>query len=87
MNLSGILIMVAPEHIDKARATVGALENVEVYHVDRQRGRFVVVQEAESIGAKVDGLRRIKKFPHVLLAEMVHHYFAQDDQLFEFRLA
>lgn len=73
--------MVSPEYIDEAVATIGALENVEVYHVDRQSGRFVVVQEAESIDAEVDGLKRIKKLPQVLLAEMVYHYFAEDDQL------
>ena len=72
--------MVSPEHIDEAVATVGALENVEVYHVDRQSGRFVVVQEAETIDAEVEGLKRIKKLPRVLLAEMVYHYFAEDDQ-------
>jgi nitrate reductase NapD len=73
--------MVPAQHIDEAVATVGALENVEVYHVDRQSGRFVVVQEAESIDAEVDGLKCIKRLPHVLLAEMVYHYFAEDDQL------
>jgi len=73
--------MASPEHIDEAVATVGALENVEVYHVDRQKARFVVVQEAESIDAEVDGLKRIKKLPQVLLAEMVYHYFAEDGQL------
>lgn len=81
MNLSGILVVVSPEHLDKAVAAVGALEKVEVYHVDHQRARFVVVQEAESIDAEVEGLKRIKRLPHVLLAEMVYHYFAEDDQL------
>lgn len=73
--------MVSPQHFDEAIARVGALENVEVYHVDRQKARFVVVQEADSIDAEVNGLKRIKKLPQVLLAEMVYHYFAEDDQL------
>jgi nitrate reductase NapD len=37
-----------------------------------------VTQEAESVGAELEGLDRIKAIPNVILAEMVYHYFEDD---------
>ncbi len=42
---------------------------------DPVTGRFVVVQEAESVDAEIAGLSRLKALPGVTLAEMVCHYF------------
>ncbi len=80
MNLSGILVVATPQHLEAVVTRLSALPGVEVYHTDAQTGRIVVVQEAESVDAEVAGLKRIKQLPEVLLAEMVYHYFAEDEQ-------
>ena len=52
---------------------------MEVYHQDPASHRIVVVQEAENVDAEVEGLKRIKSFPGVAVAELVYHYFAEDE--------
>jgi nitrate reductase NapD len=81
VNLSGILIIVAPERIQSSVSALNALPGVEVYHIDESSGRIVVVQEAETIDAEVEGLKRIKQLPDIHLAEMVHHHFEDDKEL------
>lgn len=81
MNLSGILVIVPTATIDEGIARLQALPGVEVYHHDPESGRIVIVQEAKTIDDEVKGLKRIKSLPQVILAEMVYHYFAEDDQL------
>ncbi len=82
MNLSGILVMTQPEHMETVAGALNALPGVEVHHTDPATGRLVVVQEAETVGAEVEGIKRIKALPHVIMAEMAYHYFADDQQLF-----
>jgi len=79
MNLSGILVMAHPHALPQVVAALNALPGVEVHQQDPQ-GRLVVVLEADSIRDEADGLRRIKTVPDVLMAEMVFHYFEDDDE-------
>jgi nitrate reductase NapD len=79
MNLSGILVMTRPEYLPGVVAELNALQGVEVHQQD-DLGRLVVVLEAERVRDEADGLRRIKAVPHVLMAEMVVHYFEDDDE-------
>ena len=81
MNVSGILVVVPPEQIAAAIASLDRLHGVEVHHRDMATGRIIVTQEAETIQAEVDGLKRIKALPHVILAEMVYHCFEEDSDL------
>ena len=81
MNLSGILVVVSPEHIDSTIAMLNSLPGVEVHHQDSATGRIVVTQEGESVAAEVEGLKRIKALPHVVVAEMVYHYFEADEEM------
>ncbi|HHJ20035.1 MAG TPA: nitrate reductase formation protein NapD [Gammaproteobacteria bacterium] len=80
MNLSGILVIVAQEHFTTAIRTLNTLPGVEVHHSDEATGRIILVQEAENVGAEVEGLKRIKALPHISLAEMVYHYIEEDNQ-------
>jgi len=77
MNVSGILVVVPPEHIAASIETLDHLAGVEVHQSDTKTGRIVVTQEAETVQAEVDGLKRIKALPHVILAEMVYHCFEE----------
>lgn len=83
MNLSGILVMLSPDNFTVGLDELTALTGVEVYQSDPETGRVVVVQEAENIGAEVQGIKRIKELPHVRLAEMVYHYIADDNDVLD----
>lgn len=78
MNLSGILVITQPENMTPMAQALNDLEGIEVFHTDPATGRFIVVQEAESVGDEIAGLKRIKKLPHIILAEMVHHYIGEN---------
>ncbi len=83
MNLSGIFVMAGPRHSAEVAEALNALPGVEVHQVEEGSGRIVAVQEAADIRAEMDGLKRIKALPHVVMAEMVYHYFADDDQVYD----
>lgn len=83
MNLSGILVVADPESQGQVVESLNALEGVEVHQVDEETGRIIAVQEAPDIHAEIDGLKRIKAVPHVIMAEMVYHYIADDKQAYE----
>jgi len=83
VNLSGILVMVKPESQSQVVLALNALEGVEVHQVDEKTGRIVVVQEADDIHAEIEGVKRIKAIPQVIMAEMVYHYLADDERIYE----
>ncbi|HFD80673.1 MAG TPA: nitrate reductase formation protein NapD [Gammaproteobacteria bacterium] len=83
MNVSGILVVVTPEHIDRSVEMLQDMEGIEVHYRDDNTGRIIITQEAEHIRDEVDGLKRIKALPNVVLAEMVYHCFEDDDELIE----
>lgn len=81
MNLSAILVLVAPDQIESCTASLNDLQGVEVHHTDPPTGRLIVVQEADSVSAEVEGLRRLQGLPYVRMAELVYHYFEDDPEL------
>ena len=83
MNISGILVITPPEETANTCERLNALEGVDVHFVDDQTGRIVITQEAESIKAEVDGLKRIRALPHIILAEMSYHNFEEDRELID----
>ncbi len=83
MNLSGILVVTKPEFQGEVVENLNALEGVEVHQVDEATGRIVAVQEAADIHAEIEGVKRIKAVPHVIMAEMVYHYLAEDERTYE----
>ena len=83
MNISGILVMVPPEGTQATIERLQALSGIDVHHIDAASGRIVITQEAESIAAEIDGLKRIRALPDIILAEMSYHYFGEDAELLE----
>lgn len=83
MNLSGILVVAQADWKAQVVAALNALPGVEVHQVDESNGRIIAVQEAADIHAEVEGLKRIKALPNVLMAEMVYHYIAEDEQTYD----
>jgi nitrate reductase NapD len=83
MNLSGILVITKPEHLDAVVSSLDGRDDVEVHQTDTESGRIIAVLEAEDIHAEISALREIKKLPFVIMAEMVYHYLAEDERIYE----
>jgi len=83
MNISGILVVTAPEHVGDVSQQLKTLAGIDVHFTDEKTGRIVITQEAETISAEVDGLKRIRTLPHIILAEMSSHYFEEDRELLD----
>ncbi|MGB5260234.1 MAG: chaperone NapD [Gammaproteobacteria bacterium] len=83
MNISGILVVTSPEHTDAVITQLQDQAGIDIHYVDAASGRIVITQEAESITAEVDGLKRIRALPHIILAEMSYHNFEEDRELID----
>ena len=83
MNLSGILVVAHPEWLGQVVDALNTLDGVEVHQIDHATGRIVAIQEAVDIHSEIEGIQRIKGLPHVIVAEMVYHYFAEDARSYE----
>jgi nitrate reductase NapAB chaperone NapD len=80
MNLSGIVVFTTPAFVPDVAERLAALEFVEVTHVDAAGGRIVVVQERASVAEEMDGLREIQRLPGVVTADLVAHYFGDEER-------
>jgi len=80
MNISGILVIVAPENVDSTVETLNKLDGIDVHHIEQSSGRIIITQEAESVHDEIDGLKRIRELPGIVLAEMSYHNFEEDTE-------
>ena len=87
MNISAILVVVKPGNLDSILTSLQRLPNLEIHHIDRDNNRLILTQEAETIDAEVNGLKAIKKTPGIVMAEMVQHYFGEDENNYPPELA
>jgi nitrate reductase NapAB chaperone NapD len=83
MNISGILVTALPEHVAEVAQSLSNLPGLEVNQTDVASGKLVVVQEAASVGAEVEGFKRIRVLPHVMAVDLVQHYFEHDNELID----
>jgi periplasmic nitrate reductase NapD len=83
MNLSGIVVICKPLNLPTVAAALAELPGVEVHFENPDQGKIVVVQEALSIAAEMNGLVRIKAIPGVILADMLYHYFEEDQEILD----
>ncbi len=83
MNISGILVVTSPEHFDDVSEKLKTLPGIDIHFTDNNTGKIVITQEAETIREEVDGLKRIRSLPHVVLAEMSSHYFEEDREILD----
>jgi nitrate reductase NapD len=81
MNISGILVIVSPERVESMVDHLNGMDGIDVHHIEAATGRIVITQEAESIKDEVDGLKRIRALPGIILAEMSYHNFEDDKEL------
>lgn len=80
MNISGIIVTAMPEHVAEVAQSLSAHPGLEVSQTDVSSGKLVVVQEAASVGAEVEGFNRIRALPHVMAVDLVQHYFEHDNE-------
>lgn len=83
MNVSGILVVVSVTDVASSVKQLAALPGVDVHHIDEATGRIIVTQEAKSVREEVECLKVLKGLPGVILAEMVHHNFEDDREMFD----
>lgn len=77
VNVSSIIVRVAPDNVADGVRRLRDLPGVEVRFTDSDRGRIVVTQESETTDEQEAGLRHIQALPGFLSAELVCHYFGQ----------
>lgn len=87
MNISGILVTATPAAVPDVVKRLAALPFVEVAQIDAVGGRVVVVQERASVADEMDGLRAIQRLPGVVAADLVVHYFGDEDRPAELPVA
>ena len=75
MNISGIVVAIAPATMQDALTALRALDGVEVQHIDLASHRVVVTQESDSDQEQEQRLRSIQAVPGVLNARLVYHWF------------
>ena len=83
MNISGILVVVSTVRVDAMVTQLNQMDGIDVHHIDAATGRIVITQEADTISDEVDGLKRIRALPSIILAEMSYHNFEDDTELLE----
>lgn len=80
-SVSGLCLMVRPEHLGAVEASLRDLAWVEVHARDEATGRLIVVQEHQTIEGHQQGLRELQAVPHVLTADLVvHHRLSSPDE-------
>ncbi len=83
MNISGIAVRTRPESVELVAQALSAIEGVEVHAADVGSGKLVVTLEAPTVGAEVEGFKRIRALPHVIAADLVQHYFEDDGEMID----
>ena len=79
MQYSGLLITCNPNTITDCVRELGNRRGVDVYMADPASGRVVVVLETRTLEDQERQFREIQRYPYVLSAELVYHYFGDSD--------
>lgn len=72
-SVSGLCLMVRPEHLDEVEESLRRMDWVEVHARDEATNRLIVVQEHATVKEHQEGLRQLQAVPHVLTADLVVH--------------
>ncbi|WP_165498117.1 chaperone NapD [Siculibacillus lacustris] len=72
MNVIGVLVHVAPQGLDTARAALAAMDGVEV-HAASADGRLVVTATDVAGRFAADSLMAMNHVPHVIGTALVYH--------------
>ena len=74
MNISSIVIQVKPQNYDELKQNLEDSPLCDWFFGDKDRGKMVIVIEAEDVGKEVKKLVEIQSMPYVLSADMMQTY-------------
>lgn len=78
MNLSSIVILTKPEHLEDLVRTIKDSEECE-YHLHDEKGRIIVTIEGKNTEEEITKLKKIQQIPNIISAEMAFAY--SEDEL------
>ncbi len=78
MNLSSIVVLTKPEHLEEIINTIKSSDDYE-YHLHDEKGRIIVTIEGKDTDEEIGKLMKLQALPHVISAEMVFAY--SEDEL------
>jgi len=73
MNLSSIVVLTKPEHIEDVLAELKSSDDYE-YHLHDEKGRIIVTIEGKDTGEEIKKLENLQSLQHVISADMVFAY-------------
>lgn len=74
MNISSLVVKVAPEDIERSLAVLAGAGLCEVHFHDRRNGTIIVTIEGKDTGEEMEKMKAIEKLPHVVGAALVYAY-------------
>ncbi len=78
MNISGVMVQVAPAKIDQVKAALLALRGVDI-PVEDEEGRLVVIIEENGAAAAGEALMKMQSIEGVLSASLVYQHVADEE--------
>ncbi len=82
MNISGILVQVAPAKMAQVKEDLLALPGVDI-PIDGEDGRMVVIIEENGSKAAGEALMKMQNIKGVLTANLVYQHMEEDGKLEE----
>jgi nitrate reductase NapAB chaperone NapD len=79
VHYSGVLVYANIDQFDDCLRQVDDCAGVEVHFSYPDSGRMIAVLETEDVEDQEESLRRIQSLPSVAAAELVYHYFGDED--------
>jgi len=78
MNISGVLVQIAPARVEEVRENILKLRDVEI-PLEAGDGRMVVIIEEKSTKASGEVLMTLQTLPGVLSANLVYQHVEEED--------
>jgi len=79
MHYAGLQVICQPDDLEACVRDLAAMTGVDVYAAEEETGRVVVVVETQTVGQQESTFDTIQNLPRVVAAELVYHYFGEDD--------
>lgn len=77
MNLSSIIVLVKPDHLEEVIRDLKTSEAFE-YHLHDETGKIIVTIEGEDTEEEIRKLKMLNAVPYVISAEMVFAYSEEE---------
>ena len=78
MNISSIVVLVKPEHLNEVIDVLNASDDYE-YHLHDETGKIIITIEGKDTNEEISKLKRLHAMSHVISAELAFAY--SEDEL------